>query len=174
MSLKVLTARIKRPEAKPAVDTDALARADRAERAANAARGQAEAARKEVEAARKEVADAALARDRQMLDNALSSAAAKARALNPAQVVALTRDRYELVNGKVVPKDKPDADLDAHLGEWFQSADGKHFIPAAVPGGGSGAPANPNAPKSAAPHDLTTATGMTDYARSRETQAKRA
>lgn len=173
MSLKVLTSKLRRPEAKPAVDTSAIERAERAERAALAARAQADRAQKEVEASKAEAIAAQKARDAQLLDSTLSSAAAKARVLNPAQVVALTRSSFELVEGKVRPRDKPDADVDTYLGEWLASPDGKHFLPAVVPGGGSGAPGTTTPPKGAAPHDLTTSKGMTDYAREREQRAKR-
>lgn len=162
MSLKVLAGRLKRSEA-PAVDTSEIERARRAEAVA---RGQAEAARKEAEEARKAAAAAAAERDRHVLESAIGSAAAKHRALNPAHVVALTRDRFELRDGKVVAKDKPDADAEAYLGEWL-AAEGKHFLPAQVPGGGAGAPSSAAAPKIAPPTDLTTAQGMTEYARSR-------
>lgn len=173
MSLKVLAGRLKRPEAKPAVDNDAAERLARAERAAVAARAQADAARKEVEQSKAQALEAQKARDQQMLESAVSSAAAKARALNPAQVMALTRGQFELVDGKVRPKDKPDADVDTYLTEWLSSPDGKHFLPAVVPGGGSGAPGTTTPPKGAAAHDLTTKDGMTAYAQQRDKSGKR-
>lgn len=166
MSLKVLAGRMKRTEA-PTIDTTEI---DRARRAEAIARGQAEAARKEAEEARKAAAAAQAERDRHLLESAIGSAAAKHRALNPAHVVALTRDRFELRDGKVIAKDKPDADAEAYLGEWL-AAEGKHFLPAQVPGGGAGAPSSAAAPKIAPPADLTTAEGMSAYARGRVASA---
>lgn len=170
MSLKVLGQRFARPIATPAKpDTEAL---DRARREVNAAKAAAERSAKETAEALKVAAAAQADRDRFLLDSALTGAASKARAINPQQVNALLRDRFELVEGKVRPKDKPEADVDAYIGEWL-GTDGKHFLPASVPSGGAGAPSSPQAPRAAAPHDLTTSAGMTAYAREREASAKR-
>ncbi|MBL0219654.1 MAG: hypothetical protein IPQ07_38040 [Myxococcales bacterium] len=168
MSLKVLAGRIKRPEAKPAVEAVEL---DRARREATAARGQTEAARKEAAEAQKRADEARAALERQTLDSTIAGSAAKARALNPTHVVALTRDRFEIVDGKVRPKDKPDADVDTYMTEWLGS-EGKHFLPAQVPGGGAGAPGTVAAPKMGTPHDMTTDAGLTGYARDRVKSAR--
>lgn len=165
MSLKLL--RRKAPAAPAAPDATVTAELERARREASAARAASERVAKELEAARKETLDARAAAAAQHLDAAIGSAAAKARAINPSHVVALTRDRYELVDGKVRAKADPTKDLDADLAEWLGS-DGKHFVPAVVPGGGAGAPASPATPAIGAPHDLASDTGRTAYAASVE------
>lgn len=171
MSFKALQNKLKPRTAAPAAETaEAIERARRAE---TIARGQATAAQKQAEEAQKRADEAIKARDAHLLESTLSSTAAKLRAHNPSQVVKLRLDAYELVEGKVRPKDKPEAELEAHMGEWLASAEGKHFVSPMVPGGGAGAPANPTAPKAATAHDLTTAEGATAYARERVKNAKR-
>jgi len=160
VSLKVLQARIKAP----AVSQETTAELERARRELALAKAQAAAHAKDVEDARKASAAAQAERDRLVLEHKLTDAASKARALSPAQVAALMRDRFEVRDGKVLAKDKPDADVDTVVTEWLGS-DGKHFLPAAVPSGGSGAPATAGTPKLGAPLDLTTDVGMTAYAR---------
>lgn len=161
MSLKALASRARKSVA-PAPDHAAAL--ERAQREASAARARTERAEADAVAARKEVADEKAARARQDLESRVSAAAAQARALNPAHVVALTRDRYEIVDGKVRSKADPAKDLDADMGEWLAS-EGKHFLPAQVPSGGSGAPGTTVAPAAAAPHDLKTQQGRDAAAR---------
>lgn len=176
MSLKVLGDRFRARQAPAAVApaTPAAPSADleRAQRSVAAANAKAERSAKAEAAALKSASEAQARADAQLLDATVSSAAARARVLNPSQVAALVRDRYELVGGKVVPRSDATLDLDADLGAWL-AVDGKHFLPAAVPGGGSGAPANPTPPKQGAPHDLTTDAGKTAYARERYASAVR-
>lgn len=161
MSLKVLASRARKVVA-PAPD-HAVA-LERAQREALAAVARSERATADAVAARKEVAEAKATAAKNDLDARITASAARARAINPAHVVALTRDRYEMVDGKVRSKVDPLKDLDADLGEWLGS-EGKHFVAALVPSGGSGAPGTTVAPSGAAPHNLKTAEGATAYAR---------
>ena len=165
MSLKILSDRFRKPAAPPVA---ALAKPDpeaeaRATRAAAAAQGRIDRAEKAAAAAEAKATAAEARAASQHLQSEVTAAAGRLRVLNAAQVTQLASGRYELVDGKVRSKLDPSKDLEADLGEWLAS-EGKHFLPAAVPGGGSGAPANPAAPKAAAPRDLSTQQGRDAYA----------
>lgn len=172
MSLKAVASRMRgRAPAQgqqPPQNTEELERAKRAQ--AQAAK-EAEAARRETAQAQAAAAAAAAERDGVRIDSLITSAASKARALNPAQVSQLLRGRVKLVDGKATVEGS-DKDVDAFVAEWL-GTEGKHFLPASVPGGGSGGPANPQPPPQKATHDLSTNEGLTAYARSRAASATR-
>ena len=177
MSVRALSAKMKRRApagAAPAINADAAAEIERAKRQQLLSAKDAEKARADLVKAQAETA-AALADARKVrVQAAVTSAASKARALNPAQVASLLSGSVEDRDGKLVVKgaDGADVDVDTYVPAWLAS-DGKHFLPASVPGGGSGAPATPNGAKPAAAHDLTTNKGLTDYARERDAGAFR-
>lgn len=173
MSLRKLFARTKAPAAdKPPANADQAAELARQQRAAEAARKEAQKALAEAEAAKKAQAQAVDEANRVRVESAITGAAAKARALNPGHVAALLGGKVKVGEGGKLSVDGSDKDLDAYVTEWL-SGEGKHFLPAAVPGGGSGAPASPASPPQVKTYDLKTAEGMTAYARDREAAAHR-
>lgn len=173
MSLKALANRMKRREAAPAQGgaPQTNEELERAKRAQAQAQKDAEKARAELAAAQQAAQAAQAERDRVRIESMLTSAASKNRAMNPSQVSQLLGSRVRLVDGKAVVEGS-DKDVDAFVAEWLGS-EGKHFLPASVPGGGSGGPANPNPPPTKAAHDLTTNAGLTAFARERDASATR-
>lgn len=109
------------------------------------------------------IAKAAADRDNTLRTTFLTTAATKNRALNPAHVVKLIGDDFEVKDGKVLVKGKPETDPDAHIAEWF-TKDGKAYASPAV-ATGAGAPQNAGTTPQVAPLDLKTNEGMTQFAR---------
>lgn len=172
MSLKAIASRMKsRGPAQGQQAPQNTEELERAKRAQAQAAKEAEAARQALAKAQAEAAQAQAERDGVRIDSLITSAASKARALNPAQVSQLLRGRVKLVDGKATVEGS-DKDVDAFVSEWLNT-DGKHFLPASVPGGGSGGPSNPQPPPNKAAHDMTTSEGLTAYARSRAATATR-
>lgn len=172
MSLKALASRMKRREAPAQGGTPQTnEELERVKRQQAQAQKEAEKARTELAAAQQAAQQAQAERDRVRIDSLVTNAASKARALNPSQVSQLLSSRVKLVDGKAAVEGS-DKDVDAFVAEWLGS-EGKHFLPASVPGGGSGGPANPNPPPAKTQHDLTTSAGLTAYARERDAGATR-
>ncbi len=164
MALRKLSAALA-ARAKPATNHDP-ADLERARRAEERSRREAETATKKVQEAEAKALAAQKERDALAIEHALATAAGEHRALNGGQVAQLVRDRYEIKDGKVVFKTDPAKSIKDSLGEWLNS-DGKHFLPASVPGGGAGAPGVTSTPKTSAPADVSTAEGATQYLRDR-------
>lgn len=167
MSLKILDA-LKRREP-PKVDTSAAEQAvaqAKAQAAAQVKAAEARVAKAEAsaKAATEAAAKAARALEDAALDTQLSNALATAKVLNPAHATALLRSRFALVDGKVVSKDDPTKGV-TDVVTGFLADEGRYMLPAAVPGGGAGAPSTPSAPAAAKPHDLTSNAGQTAFAR---------
>lgn len=172
MSLRKLAARMKPRAAAQGQANEELERARRAqEQQREQSKREADKLRAEAETARKQAAEAQAEAARVRIESAVTSAASKARALNPGHVAQLLGNKVKLVDGKLTV-DGSDKDVDAYVAEWLGS-EGKHFLPASVPSGGSGASGNPNPPPAKAAHDLSTKAGMTAYARDRELNARR-
>lgn len=172
MSLKALASRLARRQGQPQGATpqtnEELERMKRQQAQAEKA---AEKARADLLAAQALAQTAAAERDGVRIESALTGAASKARALNAGQVASLLRNKVKLVDGKMSVEGS-DKDVDTYVSEWL-NGEGKHFLPASVPGGGSGGPANPNPPPAKNAHDLTTNAGLTAYARERAAGATR-
>ena len=121
----------------------------------------AEKARTEAEA---KAAAAMAERNDTLVTSTIATLAAKAH--NPAHVVSLLRDRFDVQDGRVVVKGS-DKTPEAFLSEWF-AGEGKYALSLGVPAGSgtsttAAAPAQPEVPKL----DLTSNVGMTSYVRQR-------
>lgn len=104
------------------------------------------------------------AADTSALDRFLTDEAVKGRVLKPGHAVRLVGDQYEVVNGKVQVKGKPDIDPAKHFADWIGSDEGKYLVSSTIPEG-SGAKISTPVPASK-PIDLSTPEGMTAYVRS--------
>lgn len=173
MTVRNLMAKMKpRQPAQPAQGgADAAAEAAKAARAQATAQREIEKARADAAKAQAEAAQARAEADRVRIENAVTTAASKARATHPGQVAALLTSRVKLVEGKLAVEGS-DKDVDGFVSEWL-TTEGKHFLAPSVPSGGSGAPTNPNGAPPPKAHDLSSAKGMTEYARERESQGIR-
>lgn len=151
------------PPAGGAPDAQTVQALANAQREAQIAQSQAAQARKEADELRRKAQEADAERERTMIRTAITTAAAKSKALNPDHVVALRAADFIIHNGKVVSKADPTKDVDAILGEFF-NGEGKYLLQPTVPGGGSGAPAT-QVVQQGKPLDLSTNEGLTALAR---------
>lgn len=116
-------------------------------------------------AAEAAAAAAAAERDNVLLERTVMEVVGVHRPHNPAHAMALLRSKFEVRDGKVIHRTDAAKDVAATVKEFFDGAEGKYMLPAVVPGGGGGAPANPNAPQTGPAPDLSTRDGATTYAR---------